>query len=54
MDGAVAAAHRLNRLFRPTIRSRYEERFSVDGMAREYVRIYRRLAADETVAVAAE
>lgn len=55
IDGAVAAAARLDRLFRPTIRSRFEERFSAQAMAREYVRIYQELAAsDEAVAVAAE
>jgi hypothetical protein len=31
-------------LFRPSIRSRFEERFSARAMAREYVQIYRRLA----------
>jgi glycosyltransferase involved in cell wall biosynthesis len=55
VDGAVAATGRLDRLFRPTIRSRFEERFSARAMAREYVRIYQELAAsDEAVAVAAE
>jgi glycosyltransferase involved in cell wall biosynthesis len=55
VDGAVAATARLDRLFRPTIRSRFEERFSARSMAREYVRIYEELAAsDEAVAVAAE
>jgi len=54
VDEAVAAVHRLNHLFRPSIRSRFEERFSAAAMAREYVKIYQKLAADETVAVAAE
>ncbi|HVW73294.1 MAG TPA: glycosyltransferase family 4 protein [Rhizomicrobium sp.] len=53
--GAVAAVDKLDRLFRPSIRSRFEERFSARAMAREYVRIYQSLAAtDEAVAVAAE
>jgi glycosyltransferase involved in cell wall biosynthesis len=43
VDQAAAAVARLNKLFRPTIRSRFEERFSVRAMAREYCRIYRRL-----------
>jgi hypothetical protein len=30
-------------LYRPSIRSRFEERFSAGAMAREYVRIYRQL-----------
>ena len=53
--GAVAAVEKLDRLFRPSIRSRFEERFSAGAMAREYVRIYQTLATtDEAVAVAAE
>jgi glycosyltransferase involved in cell wall biosynthesis len=43
VDEAAVAVGRLSRLFRPTIRSRFEERFSVRAMAREYCRIYRRL-----------
>jgi glycosyltransferase involved in cell wall biosynthesis len=55
VEGAAAAVAKLDHLFRPTIRSRFEERFSARAMAREYVKIYRELAAtDEAVAVAAE
>jgi glycosyltransferase involved in cell wall biosynthesis len=55
VEEAALAVRRLDRLFRPSIRSRFEERFSVAAMAREYVKIYRNLAApDEAVAVAAE
>ncbi len=55
VDQAVAAAGRLNRLFRPSIRSRFEECFSAGAMAREYLKIYRRLdASDDIAAVAAE
>jgi glycosyltransferase involved in cell wall biosynthesis len=55
IDGAVAATARLDQLFRPSIRSRFEERFSSRAMAQEYVRIYQELAnTDEAVAVAAE
>lgn len=55
VDGAVAAVKKLDRLFRPTVRSRFEERFSAAAMARDYVRIYEQLAAsDEAVSVAAE
>ncbi len=43
IDQAALAAARLNELFRPSIRSRFEERFSAQAMAREYCRIYRRL-----------
>ena len=52
---AAAAVERLDALFRPSIRSRFEERFSASAMAREYVRIYQQLAASGDVcAVAAE
>ena len=58
IDGAVAAVNKLDRLFRPSIRSRFEERFSARAMAREYVKIYRSLQAQGTtpdaVKVAAE
>ena len=55
VDQAVAAVGRLKRLFRPSIRSRFEECFSAGAMARDYVAIYRKLAAaDEVVSVAAE
>jgi glycosyltransferase involved in cell wall biosynthesis len=55
VDQAVAAVGRLDWLFRPSIRSRFEECFSAGAMARDYVAIYRKLAAaDEVVSVAAE
>ena len=58
VDEAVAAVAKLDRLFRPSIRSRFEERFSARAMAREYVKIYESLAAQgtapETASVAAE
>lgn len=44
VEQAAAAVGRLDLLFRPSIRSRFEERFSARAMAREYIRIYRRLA----------
>jgi glycosyltransferase involved in cell wall biosynthesis len=55
VDQAVAACGRIDTLFRPSIRSRFEERFSVGAMAREYVKIYRQLArSGDVTAVAAE
>jgi glycosyltransferase involved in cell wall biosynthesis len=55
VDEAVVAVKRLDRLFRPTIRSRFEERFSARAMARDYLQIYSQLTASENaVAVAAE
>jgi glycosyltransferase involved in cell wall biosynthesis len=41
--GMVRAIGQLDDLFRPAIRSRFEERFSARAMAREYCSIYRRL-----------
>ena len=44
-EQAVAAVHRLGRLDRRKIRSRFEERFSAHRMAREYESQYRKLIA---------
>ncbi len=47
VNDVTAAAHavsQLDRLYRPTIRARFEERFSARAMARDYLKIYRRLA----------
>jgi glycosyltransferase involved in cell wall biosynthesis len=55
VDHAVEACSRIGSLFRPSVRSRFEERFSAAAMAREYVKIYQALAASgESAAVAAE
>jgi glycosyltransferase involved in cell wall biosynthesis len=55
VDQAVWAVGKLDQLYRPSIRSRFEERFSVSAMARDYVRIYQELAlSDEAAVVAAE
>ena len=40
---AVTAVKRADQLYRPSVRSRFEERFSARIMASEYCRIYRRL-----------
>jgi glycosyltransferase involved in cell wall biosynthesis len=53
VEEAAAAVGRLDRLFRPSIRSRFEERFSARAMAREYVRIYRQLADSDEVLIRA-
>ncbi|HXS06290.1 MAG TPA: glycosyltransferase family 4 protein [Rhizomicrobium sp.] len=42
-EEAAQAVGRLGRLFRPSVRSRFEERFSARAMAREYCAIYHRL-----------
>ena len=60
VDGAEMAAmavQKLDRLFRPSIRSRFEERFSARAMAQDYCNIYSRLVGERTmgsIAVAAE
>jgi glycosyltransferase involved in cell wall biosynthesis len=55
VDGAVAAVKKLDRLFRPSIRSRFEERFSAGAMARDYLRVYEQLTVPKgAVSVAAE
>jgi glycosyltransferase involved in cell wall biosynthesis len=54
VDQAVDAVGKLDRLFRPSIRSRFEERFSARAMAREYVKIYQSLAAQGTLSDATQ
>jgi glycosyltransferase involved in cell wall biosynthesis len=55
VEQAAKAVDNLDLLFRPTIRSRFEERFNVRAMAREYLGIYSKLrTAEHAVAVAAE
>jgi hypothetical protein len=53
VEEAAAAVGQLDLLFRPSIRSRFEERFSARAMAREYIRIYRRLADFEDAPIRA-
>jgi glycosyltransferase involved in cell wall biosynthesis len=43
-DHAVAALRRIGKLDRTAIRARFEERWSAARMAKDYLRIYRRLA----------
>jgi glycosyltransferase involved in cell wall biosynthesis len=43
VDDALEAVSRLADLFRPSVRARFEERFSATAMAHDYCRIYRRL-----------
>lgn len=59
VDAAVAAVGRLDEVDRAGCRAAFERRFSAERMAREYVRIYERLAApgpsrDPAVPVGAE
>jgi glycosyltransferase involved in cell wall biosynthesis len=47
VEEAAAAARQAGRLFRPSIRARFEERFSAAAMAREYVHIYQQLLVSQ-------
>jgi glycosyltransferase involved in cell wall biosynthesis len=47
VEEAAQALERLGDLYRPTIRARFEERFSVRAMARDYLKIYQQLAQTE-------
>ena len=51
VDEAVDALAKLDQLYRPSIRARFEERFSARAMANEYVKIYRQLAQSQKPAV---
>jgi glycosyltransferase involved in cell wall biosynthesis len=48
IDESVAAVQRLGELDRRAVRARFEERFSVERMTREYVDLYRGLLANRT------
>jgi glycosyltransferase involved in cell wall biosynthesis len=53
VEEAAEAVDSLDLLFRPTIRSRFEERFNVRAMARDYLEIYKKLRTSERAAVMA-
>jgi glycosyltransferase involved in cell wall biosynthesis len=44
LDGAVEAVKRAARLDRAAVRARFEQRFSVERMAKDYLEIYRQVA----------
>lgn len=46
MDEAVAAVHKARSLSREAVRERFEQRFTSERMARDYVRVYHSLAAE--------
>jgi glycosyltransferase involved in cell wall biosynthesis len=51
IDGAVDAVRRIGMLDRRAVRARFEQRFSVERMARDYLELYRRVRAkDDRVA----
>ena len=49
IDEAVAAVEKVGSLSRKAVRHRFEERFSVERTARDYVRVYESLAAEPIV-----
>jgi len=53
IPAAVKAVSLLERLYRPSIRARFEERFSARAMTDDYLKIYGRLADRENSAAAA-
>ena len=53
MDSAVAAVHRAMQLDRTAVRNSFEQRFTVERMTRDYLDIYRRLAAHRSGKAAA-
>jgi glycosyltransferase involved in cell wall biosynthesis len=53
IDDAVEAAKRVPELSRAACRQRFEQRFSVERMARDYVGVYEQLAEAEAVALPA-
>ena len=46
LDGAVEAVQNVGQLGRREVRRRFEQRFTAERMARDYVAIYERLASD--------
>jgi glycosyltransferase involved in cell wall biosynthesis len=54
VEQAAASVPKLDSLSRRLIRARFEKRFSVQAMARAYVKVYEKLAAEGPVAMAAE
>jgi glycosyltransferase involved in cell wall biosynthesis len=49
LEDAVAAVSKLDRISRGIVRETFEERFTADRMARDYVEIYRGLPGVEAV-----
>jgi glycosyltransferase involved in cell wall biosynthesis len=52
IDAAVAAVGRAGSLSRPRCRQQFEERFTVERMARDYVHLYEQLAGEVAAAAA--
>ena len=46
IDEAVAAVHKARSLSRQAVRDRFEQRFTIERVAHDYVRVYNSLAAE--------
>lgn len=51
IDEAVDAVHNIGSLSRESVRKRFDERFTIERMARDYVRVYESLGAEPTLPV---
>ncbi len=52
IDGAVAAVHKARALSRRGVRERFEQRFTIERVAHDYLRVYNSLAAEPVLRVA--
>jgi hypothetical protein len=50
IDGAVDAVGRLGEIDRATVRAAFEDRFTAERMARDYVRLYQKLIGHDSAA----
>jgi hypothetical protein len=46
IDAAVDAVHKARSLIRQAVRERFEQRFTIERVARDYLRVYHSLAAE--------
>jgi hypothetical protein len=46
IDEAVAAVHKARSLSRQAVRDRFDQRFTIERVAHDYVRVYNSLAAE--------
>ncbi|HLW16158.1 MAG TPA: glycosyltransferase family 4 protein, partial [Actinomycetota bacterium] len=51
IDAAVDAVHKIRSLGRKSVRKRFEQRFAVERVAHDYVRVYESLGAEAILPV---
>jgi glycosyltransferase involved in cell wall biosynthesis len=51
IEEAVDAVHNIGSLSREFVRKRFEQRFTIERVARDYVRVYESLGAEPTLPV---